>query len=261
MALAVVVVLLAAAAPSLVRTYWSMRSSNTVRRGVTRARQLNCFSCHGELGRGGLPDPTATSGEVPSWSGGSWMMYVDNDVQISQYILDGVSQTRRESESARAERERATIHMPAYREFLSGSDLDDLLGAFKVLSRMALPRAETPERRGLELAERWGCFGCHGPAGSGGAPNPGSFSGFIPGWYGADFRDLVSDRGEFDSWVREGSIPRLTGHRVASYFIRRQRVTMPAYAGLSDAELDDLWAYVQWLARTDGGHLGVEQPW
>ena len=256
LALVAAVVVAALAAPWLVRAFWEHRSSNAVRRGVRLARDFGCFSCHGELGDGGLPDPTAASGEVPAWSGGMWMMYVDNDVQIAEYIRDGISETRRGSPTAMTERSKQTIVMPAYGNLLDRTDLDDLVAGFKVLSRMSLPGAGTLERRGLDLAERWGCFSCHGPAGSGGLPNPASFTGFVPGWYGADFADLVRDRGEFDGWVRDGTIPRLAAGRVASFFLARQRLTMPAYRSLEPSELDALWAYAQWLERTDGGYRG-----
>jgi len=260
--LAGIVLLLAAlATPWLVRSYWSTHSSNSVRRGVRLAQDLNCFSCHGQLGTGGVPDPTATTGEVPGWSGGTWMMYVNSDEQIRQFILDGVSHVREDSAAAREERENMAIGMPAYRDHVSEGDLEDLVAAFKVLSRMAMPSAGTVERRGYDVAARWQCFSCHGPAASGGLPNPGSFTGFIPGWYGADFDDLVSDRAEFDLWIREGTIPRLRDHSVASYFLRRQRIGMPAYDRISAEDLDQLWAYAKWLAETDGGHHGVEKPW
>jgi len=157
------------------------------------------------------------------------------------------------SPSARAEREAAAIRMPAYRDVLRGSDLDDLTAAFLVLSGMGRPDRGAPEGRGYDLAREWRCFSCHGAGGSGGLPNPGSFAGFIPGWYGADFGDLVRDREEFDAWIREGEIPRLTSSRIASHFIRRQRIQMPPYRDLTAQELDDLWAYASWLAATDGG--------
>jgi mono/diheme cytochrome c family protein len=253
-ALALLVLLAAAAAPALVRAHWSSRSANPVRRGVRLARDLGCFSCHGPLGTGGVGDPTATIGEVPAWSGGTWMMYVNSDEQIRQFILDGVSQARRESATGAAERERLTIAMPSYRGLLDESELDDLVAAFKVLSRMTLPPEGSPARRGLALVERWDCASCHGPAGSGGLPNPGSLTGFVPGWYGAEFEDLVRDQTEFEAWVREGRAPRLAASRIASYFMRRQRLSMPAYRGFEPEELDDLWAYARWLEKTQGGH-------
>ena len=76
---------------------------------------------------------------------------------------------------------------------------------------------------------------------------------FIPGWYGADFRDLVRGRAEFDSWIREGRIPRLQANPLARRFLRRQKISMPGYRELSDPDLDALWAYAEWLDRTGGG--------
>ena len=253
-AVGLLALLAGAAVPALVRGHWSSRSANPVRRGVRLAGDLGCFSCHGPLGAGGVADPTSKIGEVPAWSGGTWMMYVNSDEQIRQFILDGVSHARRESPAGAAERERLTIGMPSYRGFLAERELEDLVAAFKVLSRMTLPPEGSAARQGLALVERRDCAACHGPAGSGGLPNPGSLTGFVPGWYGADFEDLVRDRPEFDAWVREGASPRIAGSRIASWFIRRQRLSMPAYRDLTTEELDALWAYVQWLGTTDGGH-------
>jgi mono/diheme cytochrome c family protein len=260
LALAAVAALGALLSPWIVRSYWSARSSNPVRRGVALANELGCFSCHGGFGRGGLPDPGKDDTAVPSWSGGVWMMYVENDEQIRNYILYG----SREETSGRSSEERGAaqaIHMPAYEDVVDSRDLEDLVAAFKVLSGMNVPPPDSPERRGYDLARAWRCFSCHGPGGSGGSSNPASFAGFIPGWYGADFQDLVRSREEFDAWIREGSIPRLAENRIASFFIRRQRVPMPAYQNLTSSDRDDLWAYVQWLSATDGGTTGGTEPW
>lgn len=234
------------ASPALVRAYWRLRSSNPVRRGVHAAERLGCFSCHGDLGRGGIPDPVGGRQAVPAWSGGVFMMYVANDDDIRRYIRDGSEPERASDGSA------AGIAMPAYGDVLSDRELDDLVSAFKALSGMSAPPAASAAGRGHEIAKRWQCFSCHGPAGSGGRPNPGSFAGFIPGWYGADFRDLVRDRGEFDEWVLRGQSSRQREHKLASFFTRRQRISMPTYERLRGEDLDDLWAFVRWLAQTDG---------
>jgi mono/diheme cytochrome c family protein len=181
------------------------------------------------------------------------MMYVKDDAEIREFIRDGVSRRRAESQAAQEARRAAAIAMPAYRGVLDDGQVDDLAAAFQVLSGMKAPPDDTPERRGHQAAEARECFSCHGPGGSGGLPNPRSFTGFIPGWYGADFRDLVRDKAEFEAWVRTGSIPRLAANPVASRFIRRQRLKMPAYRNLTAEELADLWAYVTWLDRTRGG--------
>lgn len=252
---AVVLLLLVAGALSwqpLLHAYWAGRDANPVRRGIARAGELGCFTCHGSRGERGIPDPGLTDGEVPAWSGGVWMMYVNDQQEIREFILDGISRQRQMSLSAQAERGQASIRMPAYRGFLSGTDLEDLVAAFEALSGMSRPGGGTPESRGYQLARRWGCFGCHGPAGSGGVDNPGSFAGYIPGWYGPAFDDLVRDRAEFDAWVRDGWIDRLARNRLAAWFTDRQRVKMPRYPGVTQEELDDLWAYTRWLAANQG---------
>jgi mono/diheme cytochrome c family protein len=243
----------AALALPAARLFWRVRASNPVRRGVALARNLGCFSCHGDLGQNGIPDPSAEGKQVPAWSGGLWMMYVKDGGEIREFILDGVSGRRAASESARDERRKAAVSMPAYRRFVGTREVDDLVATFEVLSGMKRPLDDTQEGRGHQIAQSRQCFSCHGPAGSGGLPNPGSFPGFIPGWYGADFRDLVRSREEFEAWLRTGTVPRLAMNPAASIFIRRQRLEMPRYGGLSAADVNDLWSYVSWLGRTGGG--------
>lgn len=259
----ILLVLVAAGSPWIIAGYWRIRSDNPIRRGLTRAQELGCFSCHGELGRTGIPIPGSKE-SVPQWSGSVWMMYVKNDGDIRRYILEGSSQQPDEpahGEEGEHEHQHDAITMPAYGDVIGDGDLEDLVATFKVLAGMVAPARGTPARAGYELARQWNCFSCHGPAGSGGYPNPGSFTGFVPGWYGADFEDLVRDRREFDTWVREGTITRLSGHPIAGYSLARQRVPMPAYRELTADQVDDLWAYAQWLKETDGGHRGEITSW
>jgi len=252
LALGVAAALVFAALPWLIRGVWAYRSSNPVRRGVVLATDLGCFSCHGPLGGKGVPDPGGEGLEVPAWSGGLWMMYVSSDEEIREFILDGVSRKRAASQSAKKDRERMAVRMPAFESVLGRGEIDDLVAAFRVLSGMSHPPEGSAEERGQALARTWRCFACHNAGAAGGLPNPKSFAGFIPGWYGADFRDLVRGRGEFDDWIRKGRIDRLDRNLVASFFIRRQRIRMPAYEKLTPQELDDLWAYGTWLGETGG---------
>jgi len=209
------------------------------------------------------------------------MMYVKNDEEIRKWIAEGSPAAEHEhSDESRAEdggmrddhvtghAEEATgdsghagIRMPAFGDLLSQRELDDLVASFKVASGMVRPPAGTGERRGHDLAREWNCFSCHGVAASGGLPNPGSFAGFIPGWYGPDFHELVKNREEFDAWIRSGSIPRIERNPIASHYVRKQRIAMPEYPDLTAAELDDLWSYSLWLAETGGGHEGAPSPW
>ncbi len=240
-------------APRLMRYYWRARSSNPVRAGIAKAIEMGCFNCHGWQGRKGIPDPGEEDLEVPQWSGGVWMMYVRDDEEIAQFIEDGISKKRAASVSARKELEAAAVHMPAFKRFLDEGEVGDLVAAFKVLSGMNLPPSGSAARRGYDVARSFKCFSCHGAGASGGLPNPGSFTGFIPGWYGADFRDLVRDRDEFRRWIREGKIARLEKNPIARYFVKRQRIKMPMYREVSDGDIDALWAYTEWLAATKGG--------
>lgn len=240
----VLVIIAACVARRAPGAYWSWRSSNPVRRGVQKARALGCFHCHGELGSAGLPDPGTPGDEVPPWTGGTWMMYVKDDADVREFILDGRRHSQESGDIASSGHE---IRMPAYREVISASDVDDLVAAYAVLSGMSLPAADSSARKGYELARTWNCFACHGPGGSGGLDNPRSFTGFVPGWYGADFHDLVRDRAEFDEWLTRGQSRRLAENRVAAWFFGRQRIRMPRYTSLSAAERDALWEYTRWL--------------
>ncbi len=260
----ITLLLLLASSPWIVAAYWRVRSDNPIRRGMARAEELGCFACHGDLGRTGIPIPGSEEG-VPSWSGSVWMMYVKNDEDIRRYIMDGSpKETDAQGygeDDALHRHDADAITMPAYGNVIDRRELEDLVATFKVLSGMVGPARGTAARKGYDLALEWKCFSCHGPAASGGLPNPGSFTGFIPGWYGHDFGDLVRNRNEFDTWILEGTIPRLSNHRVAKIFMRRQLLQMPAYRHLTPAELDSLWAYVQWLKETDGGYNGEIASW
>jgi len=243
LSIAVFLLLIALFAPWMVRAYWALRTSNPVRRGLHTAGKLGCFSCHGEPGQRGLPDPGVANLSVPTWTSLAKARSLSSDSDIRDAILEGSYPAA----------DNPAIEMPAYGEFLNGRDLDDLVATFKVLSGRNVPAAGSAARRGLDLASEWRCFQCHGFAGSGGLANPGSLSGFVPGWYGPDFDDLVRNCREFDEWILEGKLARLDDHAIASYFTRRQRVSMPTYADKSQANLDDLWAYVRWLGATGGG--------
>ena len=88
--------------------------------------------------------------------------------------------------------------------------------------------------------------------GIGGMPNPGSLKGYIPGFVGEDYRELVRNDDELRGWIAEGGIPRLRDDQLASYFLKRQRIQMPAFKDhLKPEQIDALIAYVRWLAVGD----------
>ena len=94
-----------------------------------------------------------------------------------------------------------------------------------------------------------GCASCHGEMGMGGRPNPGSLKGYIPGFLGGDFRELVRNDEELMTWLRDGALPRISEHPIGRIFFRRQRIHMPAFKQFVAADkLDAVAAYVRWLA-------------
>jgi mono/diheme cytochrome c family protein len=235
------------ALPAL-RACWRARESNPVQRGAALAARVGCLSCHGPDGTRGLPDPN-TAAEVPSWDGGVPMMYVSGAGEVREYILDGVSRRRAESASASAERARAAIRMPAYRGVLSSRQVEDLVAYFMAASMMR-PIPDAVAARGRDLVRRHRCEACHGTGGAGGVPNPGSLKGYVPGWLGDDYDELVRDETELRAWILEGGIRRLAGNRLARHFLVRQRLQMPPYkAACSPAEMDAIVAYIRWLRQ------------
>jgi hypothetical protein len=81
-------------------------------------------------------------------------------------------------------------------------------------------------------------------------PNVRAFKGYIPAWDGPDFPDLVKDDQELRDWILDGGTRRLTGNRLARWFIERQPIKMPAYRNhVTPAEVDRLVDYVHWLRQ------------
>jgi len=218
-------------------------------RGYRLAAGVGCFSCHGPGGNGGTKNPGSEEGEVPAFGEQTQMMYVKGEQDLREYILDGAPHRKRDDADYQAKVQAAALRMPAYRPFLSTSQVEDLVAFLRATSGQILPN-ESLAARGAERAAELGCFACHGPLGAGGVPNPGSFKGYIPGFWGADFDELVRDDGELRQWIAEGGIPRISEHPIGRIFVRRQVIKMPAFGHghLQSAEdIDALMAYVRWI--------------
>jgi mono/diheme cytochrome c family protein len=223
------------------RAYWRGRSEGTpVVRGRAVADRLGCFGCHGPGGAASIPNPGARGGRVPMWTGGTWMMYNADEDDVRGWILDGHPPDREPDAGA-------LIPMPAYRGAIAEADLDDLVAY--VLAASQFGRLDDPAiAAGRNVANRNGCFGCHGPEGRGLIENPLSFKGYIPPWDGDDYLELVRDGEEFRQWVRNGISDRFRDNPAARAFVDRQIVPMPAYGdAITDEELDQLLAYVAWV--------------
>ena len=196
----------------------------------------------------GAANPGRTDKTVPSY--GSLMMYAKNKEDVRDWIEDGVTESRRKSETWRKQRDQGALRMPAYKKRLSARQIDDLV-AF-VLAAAGEPAPEDSlVLYGRDRAQELGCVGCHGDGGRYARPNPGSLKGYIPPWDGADFPELVTGRQEFNEWVEHGVSRRFDSNPAAKYFLKRAAVHMPRFERhLKPGDLDALWAYVTWLRRT-----------
>ncbi len=216
-------------------------------RGYEVALRAGCFTCHGPNGTGGVKNPGSADEEVPGFSGGSPMMWAKSEQELRDYILDGAPRRKRDDPKHKQKMEAQLLAMPAYRGHVSEREVDDLVAYIRAASGLITP-PDPVAAQGQDLAIRLGCFQCHGPMGSGNSDNPGSFKGYIPGWWGKDFRDLVRSDDELREWILGGQVPRLRDHPIAGYFIRSQRVYMPAYRNfINDEQLAALMRYVRWV--------------
>jgi mono/diheme cytochrome c family protein len=225
---------------------WKAAGVSPVERGRQVAERYGCFACHGPGGREGLPNPGSEEGSVPAWAGGTAMMYIQNEEEIREWILDGAPARLRESPTYQENRKKSLIQMPAYRGKIPEAELADLIACFKAVSWLTDLDGEAAQ--GREVAFNHGCFGCHGPEGRGSQSNPGSFTGYIPGWDGSGFAELVKSDAELEEWIRDGVSQRFRRNPAAQHFFQRQPLPMPAYGNrLTDEELRALKAYIHHL--------------
>lgn len=241
---ALVAVESAALAYLVLRARWGREAGDTaVVRGKKIAESMGCFACHGPGGGQPIPNPGAKGGEVPGWTGGTWMMWNRSSKDLRAWIADGHPPDRQPDPTA-------LLRMPAYGKRLSPEQLDDLVAYVAAVSQFGEDPSEQVAA-GKDAAWRLGCFGCHGPEGRGLLANPGSFTGYVPAWDGPDYAELVRDQAEFRQWVRKGVCDRLARNPIARGFLQRQAIPMPAFGDrVTDQELDALHAYVQWVRAT-----------
>jgi mono/diheme cytochrome c family protein len=220
-------------------------------RGHRLAAELGCFACHGPAGGGGTANPGSDEDEVPAFTEQTQMMYVKSTDDLREYILDGAPKRRRDDPDYVARMLKAGLHMPAYRPFVTAAEVDDLVAYLRSTSGQIIPE-EDLARKGADLAIELDCFSCHGPLGAGGVPNPGSFKGYIPGFWGRYFDELVENDEELHQWIADGKIPRIAEHPVGKVFFNRQAAKMPAYGSfVKDGDVAALAAYVRWIRAGD----------
>ncbi len=98
--------------------------------------------------------------------------------------------------------------------------------------------------RGRRIAERSGCFACHGPEGTRGAANPGQSGRTVPNYEGELGMYAQSPR-EVREWIRDGVTPERSNSRAWREDRDRGALRMPAFGDrLSDRQIEDLVAFV-----------------
>ena len=104
---------------------------------------------------------------------------------------------------------------------------------------------------GEGLVRKYHCFQCHGLLGQGGFKNHNSLKGYIPGYFGKDFK-ILTYGGNPDSirqWISHGVDKKLTNTFIigplTEYYFDRQAINMPSYRSLESIEIELLIKYVK----------------
>jgi mono/diheme cytochrome c family protein len=226
-----------------VRAHWrKVAEAGAVPRGREIAQRMGCFACHGADGAHPIPNPGSKTGDVPGWAGGTWMMWNRSEGDVRAWILEGHPPGREPDAGA-------LIRMPPYRGRLDDDETDALVAYVLAASLFGQP-SEPAVADGRDAALRYGCFGCHGPEGRGLVSNPGSLKGYVPGWEGGDFQELVRSDDEFRQWVRNGISDRMKANPVARRILESQAIRMPAFGErVSATDMEALLAYVHWVGE------------
>src|SRR5262245_51411264 len=215
-------------------------------RGRRLALRTGCFACHGPEGTRGTANPGRLDKTVPTFEG-DVMMFAKSRDQIREWIHDGSTETKRNSETWRKQRASGTLRMPAFGRRLSAGQIDDLVSFVEAMAGSAEPE-DSLVHHGLERSHALGCDGCHGPGGRFARLNPGSLKGYVPSWDGRDFPELVKDSTEFQEWVDRGVSRRFAANPLARWFLDRAVLHMPGFENhLAPGDVEALWAYVRWL--------------
>ncbi len=239
-----VVALVSVAGATIAFRRFRQPESTAALRGEATAQKLGCFGCHGPEGRGGIADPGSRNGLVPGWDGLTVATYALNEADVLAWIRDG-KPARLKDVDINAGR-KPLLPMPAYRGKISEQELADLLVYFRAVSAFDT-NITAIAYEGMHEADKLGCFACHGPAGVGGAANPGSFKGHIPAWDGEEYAEIVRGDGELREWILDSYPKRLGDNPAARHFLEGQMVKMPAYRRvIADDQLAKIMGYIQW---------------
>ncbi|RMF87249.1 MAG: cytochrome c, partial [Nitrospirae bacterium] len=83
-----------------------------------------CFRCHGPGGLGGIANPGSFAGFIPGWRGRGYRALVRDREELFAWIREGTVARLEHNPVARWILSRQRIRMPAYRDRLSGEELE-----------------------------------------------------------------------------------------------------------------------------------------
>jgi mono/diheme cytochrome c family protein len=106
---------------------WAEKPPSEAAEGRRVALKFGCFSCHGEEGRARQPNPGSFKGYIPSWQGDDFVELVRDEDELRLWITDGGIPRLINNPAARLFIERQRIHMPAYRDVLTGPQIDQIV--------------------------------------------------------------------------------------------------------------------------------------
>jgi hypothetical protein len=237
--------LLALAALPLTRWVLQRRELNPILRGRLLAERQGCVTCHRPWAQREIPNPGSRWSSVPQLAQGNARMYAADRGEIEEFIRLGAPRAWLDDPAVAARLDGQLLRMPAYEGRLSDHEISDLVAFTSAVERVELPGGEAVAA-GRRQAWEHGCLICHGVEGSGGLPNPGSLGGFVPGFLGGNFPDMVRDEAEFREWIVDGTSSRLESNPLTRFFLRRQRISMPAYGEMvSDEEIASMWHWIR----------------
>jgi mono/diheme cytochrome c family protein len=217
-----------------------------VSRGAKLVDTAGCLACHG---RGDGEKRFNLRLRADKWAPKNNPTFWDGEItkvdRLVEWIANGVVADEVDKHK------KLFIQMPAYKDRLKPDEIE-AIAAWILAEGLKITQGTGPEAKpvtlpastplspdqllvtGDRLSRRFGCYQCHGELGQGGGPNPGSFKGYIPGFYGRDFLKLTAngDRNEVLHWIDHGrglAIERGLLGSLAQKYLSRQATPMPAY--------------------------------
>jgi mono/diheme cytochrome c family protein len=213
--------------------------SSPAQEGAEVAVRAGCFSCHGKESGQGSVNPSRNSSPADFPRIPSMFERRHAPETLREWIEEGVSSERRQSRAYVETRRQRLLQMPAFRHHLSSGEIEDLMAFLALRQYSVSDQSEKTLSLGEQLAQRSGCFTCHGELGQGGVRNPGSLKGYIPGFFGQDFRALTRNGNLKDviEWIENGASEAFLnqgflGFYPGRFFSQRQVIQMPAYKEL-----------------------------